>query len=66
MGSNKISELGTKRSTPSYLGSTLSHPLHIRPFFVFSRGNVLIYFLVYVDGLIIIGSNPSLVYNIIR
>ena len=34
--------------------------------FVFSRGNALIYFLVYIDDLIIIGSDPSLVDNIIR
>ena len=34
--------------------------------FVYSYGNVLIYFLVYVDDLIITGSDPSLVDNIIR
>ena len=30
----------------------------------YSRGNALLYFLVYVDDLIIIGSEPSLVNNI--
>ena len=34
--------------------------------FVYSRGNALLYFLVYVDDLIITGSDPSLVDNIIR
>ena len=34
--------------------------------FVYSRGNVHLYFLVYVDDLIIIGSDPSLVDTIIR
>ena len=34
--------------------------------FVYSHGNVLLYFLVYVDDLIIIGSDPSLVYTIIQ
>ena len=33
--------------------------------FVYSRGNALIYFLVYVDDLIIKGSDPSLIDNII-
>ena len=33
--------------------------------FVYSHGNALIYFLVYVDDLIIISSDPSLVDNII-
>ena len=34
--------------------------------FVYSRGNALLYFLVYVDDLIITGSDPSLVDNNIR
>ena len=34
--------------------------------FVYSRGNALLYFLVYVEYLIITGSNPSLVDTIIR
>ena len=34
--------------------------------FVYSRNNALIYFLVYVDDLIITSSDPSLVDNIIR
>ena len=34
--------------------------------FVYSRCNALTYFLVYVDDLIITGSDPSLVDNIIR
>ena len=34
--------------------------------FVYSRGNALIYFLVYVDDFIIIGSNLSLVDNLIQ
>ena len=34
--------------------------------FVYSRGNALIYFLVYVDDLIITDSDPSLVDNIIQ
>ena len=34
--------------------------------FVYSRGNALLYFLVYVDDLIITGSDPSLVDTIIR
>ena len=34
--------------------------------FFYSRSNVLIYFLVYVDDLIITGNDPSLVYNIIQ
>ena len=34
-------------------------------FFVYSHGNALLYFLVYVDDLIITGSDPSLVDNII-
>ena len=34
--------------------------------FVYSRNTALIYFLVYVDDLIITGSDPSLVDNIIR
>ena len=34
--------------------------------FVYSRGNALIYFLVYVDDLIIIGNDPSLIDNIIQ
>ena len=33
--------------------------------FVYSQGNVLLYFLVYVDDLIITGSDPSLVDTII-
>ena len=34
--------------------------------FVYSRVNALIYFLVYVDNLIITGSDPSLVDNLIQ
>ena len=33
---------------------------------VYSRGNALLYFLVYIDDLIITGSDPSLVNNIVR
>ena len=35
-------------------------------FFVYARDNAFLYFLVYVDDLIIIGSDPSLVNAIIR
>ena len=35
-------------------------------FLVYVRGNALLYFLVYVDDLIITGSDPSLVNTIIR
>ena len=35
-------------------------------FFFYSHGNALLYFLVYVDDLIITGSDPSLVDTIIR
>ena len=31
MGSNKLYGLGTRCSAPSYLGSTLSHPVQTRP-----------------------------------
>ena len=35
-------------------------------FFVYSSGNALLYFIVYVDDLIIIGNDPSLVDTTIR
>ena len=66
MGSNKLRELGTKSSAPSCSLSALSHPRVDSSLFVYSRGNALPYFLVYVDDLIITGSDPSLVDNIIR
>ena len=66
MGSNKLRELRTKSFVPSCSLSALSHPRADLSLFVYSRGNALLYFLIYVDDLIIKGSDPSLVYNIIR
>ena len=63
--SNKLHELGTKSSAPSCsLGFVTSRANS--SLFVYSHGNALLYFLVYVDDLIITRSDPSLVDTIIR
>ena len=65
MFSNKLHELGTRSFAPSCsLGFVISHA--DSSLFVYSHGNAFFYFLVYVDDLIIIGSDPSLVDTIIR
>ena len=65
MGSNKLIELGTRSYTLSYsLGFVTSRV--DSTFFVYSLDTALIYFLVYVDDMIITGSDPSLVDIIIR
>ena len=67
MGSNKLPELGTMSSTPSFfhfLGFVISRANS--SLFVYSHNTVLLYFLVYVGDLIITGSDPSLVDNIIQ
>ena len=61
MGSNKLRGLRTFLLGLSFVTSLVDSSL-----FVYSRGNALISFLVYVDYLIITGSDPSLVDNIIR
>ena len=65
MGSNKLHELGTISSSCSCSISALSHPRADSFLFVYSYDNALLYFLVYVDDLIITSSNPPLVDNII-
>ena len=47
-----------------FLGFVISHA--DLSLFVYSQGNALLYFLVYVDDLIIAGSDPSLVDTIIQ
>ena len=67
MGSNKLPELGTMSSTPSFflfLGFVISRA--DSSLFVYSHNIVLLYFLVYVGDLIITGSGPSLVDNTIQ
>ena len=64
MVSNKLRALGTRSSTPS-CSLSVCHILCCSSLFVYSRSNELIYFLVYVDDLIITGSDPSLVDTII-
>ena len=64
MSSNKLPELGTKSYALFCFLSTLLHPMQTR-LFVYSLGTTLTHFLVYVDDLIITGSDPSLVDTII-
>ena len=66
MGSNKLLELGTSSSAPFYYLSALSYSVLTRPSLFTLALIALLYFLVYVDDLIITGSDPSLVNNIIR
>ena len=63
MGSNKLQDIGihTFLLSLNFVTSSTDSSL-----FVFSRSNAFLYFLVYVDYLIITGSDPSLVNNIIR
>ena len=66
IGSNKLRELCTMSSTPSCSLSALSHPMRTRPSLFILEVMRSSIFLVYVDYLIITGSDPSLVDNIIR
>ena len=64
IGSNKLPKLGTKSYTLSWSLSALLSCADLS-LFVYSRITTLIYLLVYVDDLIITGSDPSLVDTII-
>ena len=66
MGSNKLLELGTRSYTFSCFISALLHPIANSSLFVYSCDTTLISFLVYVDDMIIIGSDLSLVDTIIQ
>ena len=58
--------LGTRSSVLSCSLSVLLHPVQTCLFFFYSCGNTLLYFLVYVEDLIITKSDPSLVNTIIQ
>ena len=63
MGSNKLRDIGihTFLLSLNFVTSSADSSL-----FVYSRSNAFLYFLVYVDYLIITGSDPSLINNIIQ
>ena len=64
MGLNKLRKLGTMSSTLSCCPLVFVTSRADSSLFVYSHGNALLYFLVYVDDLIITRSDPSLVDTI--
>ena len=60
IGSNKLHELRTSLLSLNFVTSSADSSL-----FVYSHGNALLHLLFYVDDLIITGSDPSFVDNII-